>query len=500
MKANHRNNGFFNMKHSIAGQLIGRCTLLILFITLFYWLANVFFLETFYIKSREAKLMETYELLYEYSKSGYRSGFDEEIRKLCSTYNVSYIITDASSNTVKTSIDDPRRFNKMLRQIILASSPENFTLIKESNDYVIGNLKDEADEMEYLTMWGTLADGKFFMIRSAISAIEDTVGIFNSFIFQVGMAGILAAFVVAYFISKKIARPIGELTVLSKKMTELDFSSKYQDETGNEIDILGENFNKMSESLEGAISQLKNANASLTEDVMNKTRIDNMRKEFIANVSHELKTPIAIISGYAEGLKEAVNDDPQSMDFYCDVIMDEANKMNHMVKQLMQLNSLEFGGITPELERFNLVELIKNYLDSSKIILTNDEKLEFCSDIKDATVMADEYLIEEVFRNYFINAVHHADFEKNIRVHILQDETPGYIRVNVYNDGENIPEESVPYLWDKFYKVDKARTREYGGSGVGLSIVKAVMEEHHGKYGVTNAPGGVNFYFSLEKC
>ena len=141
----------------------------------------------------------------------------------------------------------------------------------------------------------------------------------------------------------------------------MDFDEKYTGTDKTEISILGNNSNALSETLETTISELKTANNELLKDIEKKDKIDEMRKEFLSNVSHELKTPIALIQGYAEGLKEGINSDEESREFYCDVIMDEANKMNIMVKKLLTLNQLEFGNDVVNMERFDIVALIKNY-------------------------------------------------------------------------------------------------------------------------------------------
>lgn len=221
-----------------------------------------------------------------------------------------------------------------------------------------------------------------------------------------------------------------------------------------------------------------------------------MRKEFLSNVSHELKTPIALIQGYAEGLKEGINDDPDSRNFYCEVIMDEAAKMNHMVKKLLTLNQLEFGNDVVSMERFDIVALLKNYIQSAGI-LTKQNGIEVrMKDYAPVYVWADEYKTEEVFMNYFSNAVNHCAGDKIIDVKLENGD--GRVRVSVFNTGEPIPADSIDHIWEKFYKVDKARTREYGGSGVGLSIVKAIMDSMNQKYGVENYTNGVLFWFELE--
>ena len=222
-----------------------------------------------------------------------------------------------------------------------------------------------------------------------------------------------------------------------------------------------------------------------------------MRKEFLSNVSHELKTPIALIQGYAEGLKEGINDDAESREFYCDVIIDEAAKMNDMVKKLLTLNQLEFGNDVISMERFDIAALIRNYIQSVEILTKQkDIQVRFDNMPFAVYVWADEFKVEEVFGNYFSNAIHYASGDKIIDVKLIK--TDNKVKVSVFNTGEPIPEESLSHLWEKFYKVDKARTREYGGSGVGLSIVKAIMESMNQAYGVINYDNGVAFWFELE--
>lgn len=221
-----------------------------------------------------------------------------------------------------------------------------------------------------------------------------------------------------------------------------------------------------------------------------------MRKEFLSNVSHELKTPIALIQGYAEGLAECINDDAESRNFYCEVIMDEASKMNTMVQKLLTLNQLEFGNDKIVMERFDLAMLLKNKIQSIAILAQQKEAQISYSGKDSVYAWGDEFKIEEVITNYLSNALNHVSGAKKIEVCVEQDTEQ--VRVSVFNTGEQIPEADIGQIWDKFYKVDKARTREYGGSGVGLSIVKAIMESLNQKYGVENRPDGVEFWFTLK--
>ena len=296
--------------------------------------------------------------------------------------------------------------------------------------------------------------------------------------------------------TNRITRPISELTKLSEKMSDLDFDARYQSRAGNEIDVLGDNFNKMSRKLESTISELKSANNKLQKDIEDKIKIDEMRKEFLDNVSHELKTPIALIQGYAEWLNENISDDPESREFYCEVIMDEASKMNKLVKNLLTLNQLESGKDAPVMERFDIVSLIRGVLGSMHIMIEQKEATVIFEETEPVYVWADEFKIEEVVTNYTSNALNHLDGERKVEIKVLQEED--CVKVTVFNTGTPIPEEDIPNLWNKFYKVDKARTREYGGSGIGLSIVKAIIESMNQKYGVCNYDNGVEFWFTLD--
>ena len=279
-------------------------------------------------------------------------------------------------------------------------------------------------------------------------------------------------------------------------MSELDFEARYTGDSEDEIGVLGRSMNTLSEKLKETIGELKTANNELQKDIEEKIKIDETRKEFIANVSHELKTPIALIQGYAEGLTEGMAEDEDSRNYYCEVIMDEAGKMNKMVKQLLTLTALEFGNDMPVMERFDIAALIHGILSSAGILLQQKEARVVFDQEEPVWVWADEFKIEEVITNYLNNAMNHLEGERRIEIRLERKEKE--VRITVFNTGRHIPEEDLGNLWTKFYKVDKARTREYGGSGIGLSIVKAIMDSHNKSCGVENVNGGVEFWFTVD--
>ena len=258
-------------------------------------------------------------------------------------------------------------------------------------------------------------------------------------------------------------------------------------------------YEELEEKLEGTINQLRSTNIELERDIERKSKIDEMRKSFISDVSHELKTPIALIQGYSEGLLENVNTDEESRKFYAEVILDEATKMDKMVRQLIELTKLEYENREFNNRNFNIVELEKEICRSSKVMI--EEKganVEFeTADV--INVYADDFYISQCITNYLTNAIKHVeevDGEKTIKITntINNDKA----RITIFNTGKNIEEENLSRIWNRFFKVDESRNREDGGSGIGLSIVRAIMNNYGNDFGVENKPNGVEFYFDID--
>lgn len=375
---------------------------------------------------------------------------------------------------------------------------ETREILYQSDRYTVQKVYDNRLLDDYIELWGTLNNGDFILIRTPIQGIKDNVHISNTFITYIGIGTLIIGIVAAFVLSSYISRPIKQLSNIAERMSELDFDVKYDGKDKGEIGLLGNSMNNMSKKLEENILQLKAANLELQRDIDKKEKLEQMRTDFLSNVSHELKTPIALIQGYAEGLKEGITDDPESMDFYCSVIMDEAAKMNDMVKRLLTLNQIEFGEDELVMERFDINELVKSVVSANELRASQKE-LKITCDIKDTPlyVWADEYKVEEVITNYISNAINHCCNENIIKVAVGQIDKEN-VRVSVFNTGKNIPEEDIDHIWEKFYKVDKARTREYGGNGIGLSIVRAIVESMGKKCGVNNLPDGVEFWFDLD--
>ena len=501
---------FHSLKHQISVLFIGLLLLSIFSITLI----NGLFLEKYYVSKKvealeEAKVLLSQMNLDDILEYDTDSGEDtkeakaeipDEIEWNSSRNNLTWIIVNEENSVYYYWGEN--NMAKMLRSKLfgyvndLDKDMERSRILKQTDTCTMWQVHDRFAGMEYVECWGQFDNGYYFLIRSPLESIKESAAISNSFYFVVGAIIVVISGLIILVVTSRITRPISELTKLSEKMSDLDFEARYQSWAGNEIDVLGDNFNKMSRKLESTISELKSANNKLQKDIEDKIKIDEMRKEFLDNVSHELKTPIALIQGYAEGLNENISDDPESREFYCEVIMDEASKMNKLVKNLLTLNQLESGKDAPLMERFDIVSLIKGVIGSMHIMIEQKEATVIFEETEPVYVWADEFKTEEVVTNYTSNALNHLDGERKVEIKVFRE--GDCVKVTVFNTGTPIPEEDIPNLWNKFYKVDKARTREYGGSGIGLSIVKAIVEGMNQKYGVCNYDNGVEFWFTLD--
>ena len=486
-----------NRHHSIKTQMIMAFVGLLICLVVTLMFINGKFLEPYYISKKESRFIELYEKLNNVSNEDKWNSArkNSSLIHFAEKNNISYLVIE-KDNDVHTNVHDKNMLKNQMMGYFLNQAQKESKILDFTEVYQINQSWDPWNQNYYVDMWGSLDDGSQFLLRSPVESMRESAAISNRFLLYIGSILIVISIFLIWYFAKRITEPICELARLSDRMADLDFDAKYTSGGSNEIGELGENFNRMSEKLESTISELKKANNSLQKDIEQKEKIEDMRNEFLGNVSHELKTPIALIQGYAEGLKEGISEDPESREFYCDVIIDEAAKMNVMVKNLLTLNQLEFGSDEVQFERFDIVRLVKGVIVSCEILVQQaGAKISFISD-ESICVWADEFKTEQVVRNYLTNAIHHVGNEKRIEVRIENGD--GKVRITVFNSGTPIPEEDIPKLWDKFYKVDKAHTREYGGNGIGLSIVKAIMESFHQKYGVENFDNGVAFWFELD--
>lgn len=491
-----------NPLESVRLKLFITISTIIVLIIVFLVIGNNLVLGQFYVYSKRQTLKSVYETVNSYYANPRSMDIETQLEKIAIQNNFDILIKNEQNVSIYTSNKDFYSALGQMNEMTLKFKVGLGEIIEENEQYVIKKIKDTKNGVTYVLLSAILDNGYQLYIRIPLNAIQESVKISNNFLYLIAGITILISAVIVSYVSRRFTDPILELNDIAKRMSNLDFSQRYIVTDGNdEINNLGRSINTMSDKLERTIKQLRKTNLELERDIEEKSKIDEMRKSFISDVSHELKTPIALIQGYSEGLLENVNSDEESRKFYAEVIQDETNKMDRLVKQLLELMKLEYGKREFNDVKFNIVELEKEVVRKSKMILDEKEiKVEFKTP-EEINVIADNFYIEQVISNYLTNAIKNIKEignEKVIRIENIVDIEKGKVRVKVFNTGDNIPEEHMEKIWNRFYKIDESRNRNDGGTGIGLSFVKAIMNNYQNGYGVINKDDGVEFYFELE--
>ncbi|MBQ9964696.1 MAG: HAMP domain-containing histidine kinase [Clostridia bacterium] len=348
-----------------------------------------------------------------------------------------------------------------------------------------------------LTLYGKTPEGIYVMLQLPLGNMRDTIAVANRSLWWITAVLLAVSLVLALFVARVFTRPIRRLSGMATQMARLDFSARYTGNGQDELADLGRSLNTVSETMEQSLSELKTANLRLQQDMEQTARQNEAHARFIRNVSHELKTPIALIQTYAEGLHENIAADPADRAYYCTVIEDEAQKLSQLLMKLNTLMQLESGSEELTIERFDLAALITRVLQRYAPLFAQRAVALPSLPSEPCFVWGDALLIEQVVTNYLTNALHHVSENGRIEV-LLQVSNGNAVRLSVFNTGEAIPEDDLPHIWESFYKVDKARTRAYGGTGIGLSVVAAILNVHNAPYGVRNLTDGVEFYMELQ--
>ena len=339
--------------------------------------------------------------------------------------------------------------------------------------------------------------GDDYLVARIPFAYMEQNSMFNStFLLLTGLITFLVCLILSAILASHFTKPLIEMGEVAKAMTRLDFSKKYEGRRVDEIGQLGDSLNLLSDHLEEAIRELRTSNEQLEQEIHEKERIDEMRREFIINVSHELKTPIALIQGYAEGLTAGVAESPEDRDFYCNTIAEEADRMNTMVTQLLSLSRLELGRETVRRDTVDLGACLRRAVEKTAVLRAGRDLDVTCTG--GGTVESDENLIDQVIMNYMTNAIRYTPDGGRIALSAEQT-ADGGARLAVFNEGEGVAEDELPKLWEKFYRTDKARSRASGGTGVGLSIVRASAVLLGGACDARNVPGGIEFSLTLPR-
>ena len=348
----------------------------------------------------------------------------------------------------------------------------------ESNDsssrYILKNSRFNNDT---LILAFKLNKNTHLFVSASLEPIDATVTILRSQLFYITLIVILLSLLVSYFISRVISSPIIKMKNKAIELAKGNYNITFENSDIDEI-------NELSRSLNYACNELEK-----TED---------LRRELLANVSHDLKTPLTMIKAYAELIRDVTHDDAFKMNKNLNVIIDETDRLNVLVNDILELSKIRSNTAPLEISSFDLNELIKTIIDRYQIYVENENYDILYKEHPGLIIRADRKRIEQVLYNLVNNAINYTGDDKKVIINVKEDKK--CIRVEVKDTGKGIEKKDLEYIWDKYYKVDKTHRREQKGSGIGLSIVKNILISHNFEYGVeTKINKGTTFYFVISK-
>lgn len=378
----------------------------------------------------------------------------------------------------------------ILRSVLSSSDirVQEFTIQNNSNNKKIGAVSP---------MSINSANDALVIVVAPIQPIEEASEVMTEFFRYLCIGFIFVSIFLSFFYSNFISKPLIKLNKAAMQMSKMNFKEKCVTDRTDEIGSLANTLNFLSSNLDSALKDLQLKNQKLKEDIEKERNLEIMRKDFVNSVSHELKTPIGIIEGYAEGIKDGIVSD-ENAHIYLETIIDESKKMATLVNNMLELSKLESGVIKPKFEVFNINRLIRKVI--SKHTLSASEKdltIIFNENTDYSYVKADTFQMEQVFTNLITNAIKYTPEHNDIIIAI--DIIHELYKISITNMNAHIEEVNLDKLFDKFYRVDKARQRNTNSTGLGLPIVKNILELHNFKYSLTNVENGVCFTFYIPK-
>lgn len=465
------------------------------------------FFEKLYIYKKKNDLVNTInELKTEYNKTE-----EDNLEELIEEYEIKNnmeVIVLTNSGSVKVLKFLPASLNSRVngaraRELIdfigdWIKDDGNLEELKRRNrsKVFISSVREESVPKNIISILYNSEKKEIFFALTSLQPVNEAVSVIEKLYLYFCIGAVFFIILLSFIYSNMIAKPLVKINKVATKLANLDFTEKCEVNSNDEIGNVAASLNFLSQNLDEALTSLKEANIKLEEDIEKERKLEKIRRDFVAAVSHELKTPISLIDGYAVGLKDNIFEG-EDKDYYLDIIIDETEKMANLVSDMLDLSYLESGSFKLTREEFNLVSLIKITLKKYETLISEKNVSVVLDLMEEVKVFADWNRLEQVLTNFITNAIRHVD--ENGTIYISTVRKKDYISIEIENTGSHINEEELAKIWDKFYKVDKSRNRKLGGTGIGLSIVKNILMHHGYSFGTLNTERGVKFYFNVPE-
>ncbi len=451
-------------------------------------LLNSIFLEKYYIFKTKDTFIEEYEAILEESNGQRNPKLNDILRRRDSVSGYKYLVVNEKYDVVLSSAPEFQEGDRLN----LSKFQKEF-IAKNESELMAGEIFYEALERDEnnqydITLAARLRKDHYLLITKPLQQVSDNVDIANDFFIMIGIGILIIGVMIANFMSRRIVRPILDITEITSKIADLDFSERYHGTLKDEVGILGKSINKISEKLSSTIGDLKRANADLKKEIQ-------LQKRFLASVSHEFKTPVGLIRGYTESLHLGMAKDTEEAKEFTGIILKETDHLNRLISDIIFLMHIDSGIFKMKMRDFDLSKSIRGVVNKFSQ-MPNDKTFDFSVEIPHTLqVHGDEGRLIQVLENLISNATRHVT--PGGILEIIASEESDLVKVEIYNSGDQIPEEHLSHLFDAFYSAQDSRSRNKTGTGLGLSIVNSIIQKHGGQCGVNNKENGVVFWFDL---
>lgn len=455
-------------------KLWGYFVLFAAIIMLVIWLLQIVFLKTYYEKMKTAQIEKIgNSIVAEYGKSDFKDlilkqSFNNGISIQVFDQNGNPQVTSNMFGDMKPPHTDPHTLSTLVQRLSQSSSGR--TSYIDSDNRVQGQI------LVYGAVLSNTSDGKLYLyINSQIAPIDTTTAVLQNQLVIIIIISLLLSLVVSILIASRISNPIIKITKTANELAKGNYDIKF--EPGNYTEI-----KKLASTLNYATTEL--------------SKTDELQRELIANVSHDLRTPLTMVKMYAELIRDVSGGNPEKRAAHCQTIIDESDRLSGLITDVLDLSKLQSGTAQLEKVNFDLGEKAKVILDRFNALSESEGYIFNINCEAGVTVYADEQKIEQVIYNLISNAVNYTGDDKAVTISVKKAD--GKVRFEVKDTGKGIPKEKLNQIWDRYYKANETHKRAVVGTGLGLSIVKGILEAHKADFGVESTVGkGSAFWFEL---
>ena len=460
-----------NIKNKLKSLNFKTLSYLIIFsvgILILLWFVQIAFLNYFYEKYQEGSLINLANEIY-FTKE---EDLENKMSNLTFDTNICVAYVDKNNNT--------HYYNNLIKNCLLGKNnflDKYIMEIKNSNeDLKPIKLINPIDKSQSLLYGVKVGNNRFYLYTTLEDTNSTTIVLKNQLIYII-IAVIIFAIILSFFLSKKISKPILQITDKAKSLADGDTTVHFEESDILEINELASTLNYLEEEM---------------------AKTDEYKRDLMANVSHDLKTPLTMIKAYAEMVRDISYSDKEKRDANLNVIIDEADRLNVLVNDILELSKLQSNATNLDLERIDLVEVLNDVIKRYDIIKETEGYKIIINTPDSAYIKADKKRISQVLYNLINNAINYTGDNKKVHINIIDNKK--YYTVEIKDTGKGIDKKDIEHIWDKYYKKEKNHKRNVVSTGLGLSIVKNIFKEHNFKYGVNSIKGkGSTFFFEVPK-